>query len=188
MIPDSPNVDITISGTGWSEAVAKTLQAYIDARYSELNDKIPESGNWEYTLKIKKVYSDESITSLLITQYEYMGWAHGSTSRLGLVLDTKTWKEIDISDIYNGQKLARRLSPIWQKQIRYTLEQSLGAKLTQDEKNWIRDGSNDIQQYQSYSITPKLLIIYGQEYQHNAYAYGTQTLIIPLSKIIDLKK
>jgi hypothetical protein len=73
MIPDSPNVDITISGTGWSEAVAKTLQAYIDARYSELNDKIPESGNWEYTLKIKKVYSDESITSLLITQYEYMG-------------------------------------------------------------------------------------------------------------------
>lgn len=81
-----------------------------------------------------------------------------------------------------------RLSLIWQRQIVNRLEQMIGRKLTGEEKNWIRDGSNDISNYQSFVITPKMLIVYGQEYQHNGYAYGSQTLNYPRHKLADIAK
>jgi Protein of unknown function (DUF3298) len=81
-----------------------------------------------------------------------------------------------------------RLSPIWQQQILSRLRSTLATPLTIDEKNWVRDGTRGIDQYQSFVITDKILIIYGQQYQHNAYAYGTQTLIYPLYRLADIRK
>ena len=143
--------------------------------------------NWEHTITVKKIYSDEKITSLLISTYEYTGGAHGSSSRIGLVIDNATGKKLSLSDLYNTKKLTMRLSPIWQKQIISNLKRNTG-KLTTDDRKWIREGTVDIQNYQSFVLTPKMLIVYGQEYQHNAYAYGTQTLIFQRNKIEDIAK
>lgn len=151
-------------------------------------EDIIDTTRWEHTVTVKKIYSDSKITSLLMTTYEYMGGAHGSTSRIGLVIDNETGKRLSLGDFYITKKLTMRLSLIWQKQIVKRLEQMTGKKLTGEEKNWIRDGSNDISNYQSFVITPKMLIIYGQEYQHNSYAYGAQTLNYPRSKLIDIAK
>ena len=60
--------------------------------------------------------------------------------------------------------------------------------LTPDEKAWIKDGTTDIQNYQWFNITEKDLIIYGQQYQHAAYVYGTFDLKYPLALLRKLKK
>ncbi len=73
--------------------------------------------NWEHTIRVQKIYSDSKIISVLITSYEYTGGAHGSMARIGLVIDTSTGKKLTLDDLYNAQKLTKRLSPIWQKQI-----------------------------------------------------------------------
>lgn len=147
-----------------------------------------DSKNWEHTIVVEKIYTDESITSILITSYEYTGGAHGSTARIGLVMDTTTGQKITLDDLYNTKKLTRRLSPIWQQQIMNRVKQSIWKKLSSDDKKWIHDGATDIQQYQSFVITPRTLIVYGQQYQHNAYAYGMQTLLYPRAKLRDIAK
>lgn len=151
-------------------------------------DEMLDTFNWEHTINIKKLYSDSSITSVLITTYEYTGGAHGSMSRIGLVMDTKTGKKLSLADFYDADKLAKKLSPIWDKQIAIRLKNTMRENLTADEKSWIHDGTTDIQQYQSFTITPRILTIYGQQYQHNAYAYGMQTLIYPRFRLKDIAR
>lgn len=147
-----------------------------------------DTTNWEHTITVKKIFTNNKISSLLINSYEYTGGAHGSSARIGIVIDNTSGKVLSLDDLYDTKKLVKRLAPIWQKQIRSQLERSLEKKLSTDEKDWIRDGTSDIQQYQSFVITPTLLIVYGQQYQHNAYAYGMQTLIYPRSKLSDIAK
>lgn len=196
----------TITLPEWlSEVVSKTLDKEIQERLPTANDTdsqltvqamrmvSSDTGitnnptNWEHTITVKKIYSDEKITSLVIHTYEYTGGAHGSSSRIGLVIDNTTGKKLSLSDLYDTKKLTMRLSPIWQKQIISNLKKNTG-KLTTDDRKWIREGTVDIQNYQSFVLTPKMLIVYGQEYQHNAYAYGTQTLIFQRNKIEDIAK
>ena len=169
--------------TGTSEYEKKEL-----VRTAVQPEDFIDTTHWEHTVTVKKIYSDAKITSLLMNTYEYMGGAHGSTSRIGLVIDNETGKRLSLGDFYITKKLTMRLSLIWQRQIVNRLEQMIGRKLTGEEKNWIRDGSNDISNYQSFVITPKMLIVYGQEYQHNGYAYGSQTLNYPRHKLADIAK
>lgn len=153
-----------------------------------LESEYIDTKDWEHTIKVRKIYANNKVSSLLINTYEYTGGAHGSSARIGMVIDNTSGKILSLEDFYDTEKLVKRLAPIWQKQIRSNLERSLEKKLTADEKDWIRDGTSDIQQYQSFVITPTLLIIYGQQYQHNAYAYGMQTLIYPRAKLTDIAK
>lgn len=190
---DGSHISITTS-RWFSEWVEKSIQKEIQNILPQVIIQTTNPGenidtkNWEHTIAVEKIYTDASYTSVLITSYEYTGGAHGSTARIGLVFDTKTGKKLTLNDLYDTKKLTRKLSPIWQNRITIQLKQSLGKSLTKDEKNWIHDGSTDIQQYQSFVITPRTLIIYGQQYQHNAYAYGMQTLVYPRARLIDLAK
>jgi hypothetical protein len=147
-----------------------------------------DTENWEHTIRVQKIYGDNKITSVLITSYEYTGGAHGSMARIGLVIDTLTGKKLNIGDFYDTNKLSKVLGPIWQKQINTRLATTMQSKLSSDDKKWIHDGVTDIQQYQSFILTPRVIIVYGQQYQHNAYAYGMQTLLYPRARLIDLAK
>ena len=186
---DGTNISVTIPST-INAATQRTIESEIrkifpqkttseiiditrlDSDYLDL-ENILETAHWIHTIEVKNIYSDKSITSVLLTSYEYTGGAHGTTTRIGLVMDTKTGK---------------KLSPIWDKQIAIRLKKMIRKDLSIDEKKWIHDGTRDIEQYQSFTITPRVLTIYGQQYQHNAYAYGMQTLIFPRFKLIDIAK
>lgn len=190
---------------GLSEPVKMTIEAKIreilpqrtidtviklgESNHDSLNlDEFLEIANWEHTVTVKKLYSDKIITSILITNYNYTGGAHWSESRIGMVMDTKTGKQLSLPDFYDTNKLTKKLSLVWYKQITIGLKKLIWKELTIDEKNWIHDGVTDIQQYQSFTITPRILTIFGQQYQHNAYAYGMQTLIYPRLKLVDIAK
>lgn len=72
--------------------------------------------------------------------------------------------------------------------IRNKLSAALEQTLTADEKSWIRDGTTDILHYQSFILTDRVLVVFGQQYQHNAYAYGMQTLTYPLARLTNMRK
>jgi hypothetical protein len=143
---------------------------------------------YEYTITVEKVYQDEKYTSVILHFSSYTGGANGTYSRLGIVLDTQTGKRIYIEDIFSAKKLVYRLSPVWQKSIQKYIYTKKGVGLTHDEKTWIKDGTTDIQNYQWFSLTDKELIIYGQQYQHAAYFYGTFDLKYPLALLRKVKK
>ena len=112
------------------------------------------------------------------------------SSRVGLVIDNTTGKLLSLKDFYNTGKLVRKLSPVWQLQIRAKLAEKLGQKLTPTDKEWIRQGTLAREQYESFVLTEKSIIIYGQDYQHAPRAYGTFTLVYPRKSLesIEIKK
>ena len=109
-------------------------------------------------------------------------------SRNGIIIDNTTGKIISLDELYDTNKLVQELAPIWKNKIINSLEKNTESVLSNDELKWIEEGTRTIDQYSSFVITPKWLIVYGQQYQHNAYAYGMQTLYYPRSKLTDIAK
>lgn len=60
--------------------------------------------------------------------------------------------------------------------------------LSNADRAWILDGTTNILHYQSFVLTSNVLIVYGQEYQHNSFADGMQTLVYPLLRLRDIRK
>lgn len=169
-------------------AIAKYLPE--DALFlvsSDMSGTTADPRTWEYTINIQKLYEDDSIISLLMTTYRYTGGAHGNSARQGIVVDKHTLKQISLTDIYQPRPLVYRLGPIWRAQILSKLLASYGSIASSD-RIWVREGTVDAFQYQSFTLTDRFITIYGQEYQHNAYASGVQTLRIPLTRIADNRK
>ncbi len=146
-----------------------------------------DPATWEYDIRVQKIYENTGSISLLVTSYQYTGGAHGSSARLGIVIDKKTQKRLYIADLYDARKLPFRIGPVWRKAIESRLRTQIGP-LSFADRAWILDGTTNISHYQSFVLTSNMLIVYGQEYQHNSFADGMQTLVYPLWKIRDLRK
>jgi hypothetical protein len=195
----SIKIDMRITGTTKSvvdKEIEKILpkielptiedQLYINIE-KDTTQKI-DTINWEHSIEVKMIHQDKHITSLLINSYEYTGWAHGSMSRNGIVIDNTTGNVISLNNLYNTDKFVKKLAPIWKNKIINSLEKNTESTLWNDEIKWIEEWTETINQYSSFVITPKWLIVYWQQYQHNAYAYGMQTLYYPRSKLTDTAK
>ncbi len=146
-----------------------------------------DPATWEYDIRVQKLYENTDIISLLITSYQYTGGAHGSNARIGIVIDKNTKKRLQISDLYDSQGLPFRLGPVWRKNIESRLSLRMGP-LSNADRAWILDGTTNILHYQSFVLTSNVLIVYGQEYQHNSFADGMQTLVYPLLRLRDIRK
>ena len=144
--------------------------------------------NWEYIFQIKKVYSDKNITSLVVGIYQYTGGAHGMSAQIGLVYNNKTGKKIDLEEMFDGDKLVKTLGPVWEKKISKELEKLYETSLDTSDIDWIKEWTNDISDFRSFTINARAITFYGQEYQHNPYAFGTRTLTYQLSKLQNIKK
>lgn len=96
-------------------------------------------------------------------------------------------KQLSITDIFQERPLVYRLGPLWRSQILARLYASNGA-ITASDRIWVREGTVDGFHYASFTLTDKYLTVYGQEYQHVPYAYGMQTLRVPLARIRDIMR
>ena len=192
--PDGSQVNIEIPA-GLPTLVASTLDVKIKSYLPTDFEVVDFSGmgesqnpaNWEYDIQVKKIYENENIISLLMTTYQYAGGAHGSSARFGMVIEKSTGKRLEVGDIFQSRPLVYRLGPVWRSQILAKLRANNG-NITSADRLWVREGTVDDFHYNSFVLTDKLLIVYGQEYQHNAYAFGMQTLIYPLARLADIRK
>lgn len=192
--PDGSQVNIEIP-VGLPTLVAKTLDVKIKSYLPTDFEVVDFSGmgegqnpaNWEYDIDVKKIYENDQFVSLLMTTYQYTGGAHGSSARFGIVIEKATGKRLEIGDVFQARPLVYRLGPVWRSQILAKLRANNGD-ITSADRIWVREGTVDDFHYNSFVLTDKVLIVYGQQYQHNAYVYGMQTLIYPLARLADIRK
>jgi Protein of unknown function (DUF3298)/Deacetylase PdaC len=192
--PDKSTTTITLPLALTGKAL-ETVNTYIkdlipeDVKtpYIPNSEFILDTANYEYQFDVEKLYSNTQFTSIKLTYYGFTGGAHGNTSYIGLVIDNTTGKIYELKDFFQVNKLVRRLSPIWQKQIQKEFKESEDTILSEVDLEWIREGTDSADDYSSFALTDKELIIYGQPYQHTAYAYGTFDLNYRLTLLRTLR-
>lgn len=194
--PDGSVVSIDVKGTIPNKiynAVIDEIDGYLPTEFDTGSidydsGSFMDPHNWEYTFQVKKVYGDKNITSLLINMYQYTGWAHGISWRIGIVYNNKTWEKIELDDLYDTEKLVKIVGPVWEKKISKELEKIYETSLDTSDTDWIKEWTNDISDFGSFTINARNITFYGQEYQHNPYAFGTRTLTYQLIKLKNIKK
>lgn len=123
--------------------------------------------------------ADTLVTSILYFGYEYMGGAHGNYYYFGKNYDTKTGKELTLSDvIVDKEKLAEAVSELLDKHWSGAdLNESVDiAKLIKDEKTI------------SWTLDYNGITIYFMPYSIASYAAGAQIVTVSNVEYPDILK
>ena len=123
-------------------------------------------------------WANDSVLSIQFLISEFTGGAHPNYYTSTLNFDLKSGKEIKLADLF--QPNSGYLKAISDYSIA-DLKPRIG-EMSDDE--WIATGAGaDAENYKSWNLTKKGLMITFDPYQVAAYAAGMQTVIIPYSKL-----
>lgn len=124
--------------------------------------------------------ANDNIISLVCTDANYMGGAHGGATTTTLNFDLKNNRQLKLADIFEpNTNYLKTLSDL----SRADLE----AKLQKDDMlddEMLNDGVNPKEEnFRSWNLTKKGLQINFDAYQVAAYAAGPQEVVIPYAKL-----
>ena len=135
----------------------------------------------ETTYEIKTASDD--VISVLFTDSNFQGGAHGSAVTTTLNFDVKNNRVLKLADLFEP-------NANYLKTIADFSRASLKAKLQKDEmfdEEMFNPGSEaKAENYQNWNLTNKGLLITFDAYQVAAYAAGPQEVVIPYSKLQNL--
>ena len=133
---------------------------------------ISEDVNYETIL------ATNELISLILDNSEYLGGAHGSQVSTTVNYDLKNNRELELEDVFEPN--SDYLKTISEYSIA-DLKKRLGESSDAD---WIGNGAGaKAENYRSWNLTKKGLMITFDAYQVASYADGPQTVIIPYSKL-----
>lgn len=123
-------------------------------------------------------FANENIVSISFLLSEYTGGAHGNFATETLNFDLKSGKEIKLADLFQpGAKYLKKLSD-------YSINDLKTRLGEMSDEEWIKNGaSENAENFGSWNLTKKGLMINFDPYQVAAYAAGPQTVIIPYSEL-----
>ncbi len=123
-------------------------------------------------------WATENVVSISFLVSEFTGGAHGNYYTDTLNFDLKTGKEIKMSDLFQpGSKYLKKLSDYSIADLKTRL-----GEMSDDE--WIKTGAGEkAENFGSWNLTKKGLMINFDPYQVAAYAAGPQTVIIPYAEL-----
>ena len=129
-------------------------------------------------------YADEDLISINFGEDTFTGGAHGNHNTFTLTYDLKGGRELKLADLFKPR--AKYLTTI----ADYAIHDLKGRKDPESGENMglaqdiFEDGAKPTaENYQNWNVTKKGLMITFPPYQVAAYAYGPQTVIVPLSKL-----
>ena len=127
------------------------------------------------------VLANDNIVSLKFLDSEYAGGAHPNYQSFTMNVDMKTGRELQLSDLFKPDSN-------YLKVISEYAVADLKKRLTDmSDDEWIKNGAGaDADNYRSWNITKKGLLINFDPYQVAAYAAGSQEVIIPYEKLKDI--
>jgi hypothetical protein len=133
-----------------------------------------------YTLdgNAKILRQDSSLVTLQVYAYSFTGGAHPSSHTYFINWNTKTNKEITLTDIFkdNGQDSLKTIA-----QGIFRKNEKLSATATLKNDYFFKDGKFALNN--NYVITPTGIRFLYNEYEIKPYAAGTTDLFIPYSQI-----
>lgn len=122
--------------------------------------------------------ANNDLVSLTFYDYSYTGGAHGNTSSTTINYDLKNNRELKLADVFEPN--ANYLKAISDYAIA-DLKPRVG-EMSDDE--WLSKGAAaEAENFQSWNLTNKGLMITFDQYQVAAYAAGPQTVVIPYAKL-----
>jgi inhibitor of cysteine peptidase len=127
----------------------------------------------EVFLNYSVTYNQQNLLSMLFDDYLYTGGAHGMTGRHGYTIDIKTGVSYALKDLFQpGTDYVSLLSAEVRRQIDERGLTTIGiapfTKIREDQDFYIYDGN---------------LIVYFQQYELMAYAYGFPEFKIPMASL-----
>lgn len=118
------------------------------------------------------------LISVSILDYTFMGGAHGATSSNPINYDLKNNRELQLADIFEPNS---NYLKILSDYAIADLKPRVG-EMSDDE--WLGRGTApEADNYRSWNLTKKGLMITFDQYQVAAYAAGPQTVIVPYAKL-----
>lgn len=163
--------------------IADTIDPYIQQSKNDLLQPLMESfmpGSAQYALDITyetSQYSD-TILTLIFTNYQYTGGAHGSTIIQTYTFDLANQTLISLDDLFtNTADALAIIDPLVEADLTTKLGDMLDA-------NWLKQGTGtDPQNYQTFALNADSITFYFQQYQVAAYATGIHQVAIPLTAL-----
>lgn len=151
----------------------RTAPAIADAEQSERDNIADGLLRWptELFLNYNVAYNQQNLLSMTLDDYIFMGGAHGSTIRSGCTVDIKTGVSYALKDLFlPGTDYVNLISTEVAKQIAAEGLAPLEpfSQIRADQDFYIKDGN---------------LVVYFQQYELMAYAYGFPEFRIPLTSL-----
>lgn len=139
---------------------------------------LPGEMNLDHQFDYDVVLANDDFVSLNFSNYVFEGGAHGSTNISSINYDLKTNRQLKLADVFEPN--SNYLKTISEYSIA-----DLKPRLSEmSDEDWIKKGAEaNEENYETWNLTKKGLMITFNAYQVAAYAAGPQTVIIPYDKL-----
>lgn len=128
-------------------------------------------------------YADNNLVSIMFSEDTYTGGAHPNHYFYTVNYDLKTGRELSLAELF--QPNSNYLNVISDYAIN-----KLKSELTEmSDDEWIKNGAGaDAENFKSWNISEKGLVLNFNPYQVAAYAAGPQFVVIPYDKLKGILK
>lgn len=129
-------------------------------------------------------YADDDLISVNFSEETFEGGAHGNHGTFTLTYDLKNGRELKLADLFKpGSKYLAAIAEYAIKDLKARKDPESGDNLGLASDIFEDGAKPTAENYQNWNVTKKGLMITFPPYQVAAYAYGPQTVIVPLSKL-----
>lgn len=179
--------------TGINSASEKSFNGTVKSLVDKANDdykkflldmsdedikSLPSEMKLDHQFDYDVVLANDDLVSLTLTNYVFEGGAHGSTDISSLNYDLKNNRELKLADIFEPN--SNYLKIIADYSIA-DLKPRIGEM---SDEEWLKKGAEaNEENYATWNLTKKGLMITFNAYQVAAYAAGPQTVIVPYDKL-----
>ena len=147
-----------------AKARGQEIEKYIGQ--DEITRHIKAEAYFNYQVK----YNQKDMLSVVFSDYQYSGGAHGITVQSSYIFDLKTGKEYEIKDLFiDGSDYISMISSEVKKQME---ERAMTALLAP---------FNSIKADQDFYLSNNALVVYFQAYEYLPYAYGIPEFAVDIS-------
>ncbi len=129
-------------------------------------------------------YADDELISVNFGEDTFMGGAHPNHGTFTITYDLKKGKEVKLADLFKpGSKYLATIADIATADLKGRKDPESGENLGLGQDIFEDGAKPTAENYANWNVTKKGLMITFPPYQVAAYAYGPQTVIIPLAKL-----
>lgn len=139
-------------------------------------------GNCETLVDYTVYYNENGLFSVVLTEYQYAGGAHGATYKHGFTFDLSTGRALDLPELMaEGSGWRAFLNGVIRREID---SREKAGILSEFETGRFED----IGQAPDYYLTDGALVIFFQQYDYFPYVAGIQEFYIPYRELAGMLK
>ncbi|HWQ79996.1 MAG TPA: DUF4163 domain-containing protein [Anaerovoracaceae bacterium] len=175
---------ISAANQAAADQINAVILADVATAQKEMQDALKDRegyqspNKYETYFNYKITYQQGGFLSLVLSDYQYYGGAHGGDRQIAHTFDLKTGKEYTLADLMNADS-------------GYVDYINAGVKAAIVERGLAEAQIAEfvsIADHQSYYLTDKGLVIYFQRYEYFPYAAGIQDFVFPYADLSQYMK